>query len=236
MLNLQRHGNGETVPFELAIVNLVDDPTVGGFVVSGRDMTDRKRLEERLTFQAFHDSLTGLGNRSLFLDRLESAVARIERTRGQLAVLYLDVDNFKAINDSLGHFAGDALLQATGKVLLRCLREADTAARLGGDEFGVIVEEFARPDEVIKLAERILTAVRQPTMIGNERVSATVSVGVTFHRPGMSSSQMLSNADLAMYAAKGRGKDQIAECDELGGLESAEDSNLGLRQRAHTRG
>jgi diguanylate cyclase (GGDEF)-like protein/PAS domain S-box-containing protein len=237
-LNLRRSGSGGTVPFELAIVNLIDDPTVGGFVVSGRDMTDRKRLEERLTHQAFHDSLTGLGNRSLFLDGLEDAVARTKRTHGQLAVLFLDVDNFKAINDSLGHSVGDALLQSLGKILLRCLRKADTAARLGGDEFGVMIEEFANPNEVIRVAERILDAVRQPTMLGNVRVSATVSVGVAFHKSAMSSSQLLSDADIAMYSAKERGKDQIAELEEqpFGGLAGAGNLIRGLGQRVRTPG
>ncbi len=205
---LMRHGSDTAVPFELAVVNLVDDPTVGGYVVSGHDVTDRKRLEEELSYQAFHDSLTGLGNRALFQDRLVHALEHIERDQGQLAVLFIDVDNLKAVNDRLGHAVGDALLQVVATSLVRCTRKADTAARLGGDEFGVIVEDFAHRDVVETLAQRVLDACRQPVAIGSNQVAATVSIGFTFSRPGMTVDGLLSNADRAMYAAKSGGKDR----------------------------
>lgn len=182
----------------------VDDEVVGR-VWSFRDMTDRKQLEDRLSFQAFHDSLTGLGNRALFQDRLGHAVARTRRTGGNLAVLFLDVDNFKVVNDNLGHSAGDALLTSMAGVLVACLRQADTAARLGGDEFGVVVEEFKHPQEVFDLVDRILGALHQPLEVNGREVSVSVSIGVTFNAVGDTGDDLLCKADLAMYSAKEQG-------------------------------
>jgi diguanylate cyclase (GGDEF)-like protein/PAS domain S-box-containing protein len=207
-VGLLRHGGDTAIPFELALVNLVDDPTVGGYVVSGHDVTDRKRLEDQLSHQAFHDSLTGLGNRALFQDRLAHALEHIERVRGQLAVLFIDMDNLKTVNDRLGHAVGDSLLQVVANNLVSCTRKADTAARLGGDEFGVIVQEFARREAVETLAQRILEGCRRPLSVGGTMITATVSIGFTFSRPGMTVDGLLSNADQAMYAAKSRGKDR----------------------------
>jgi diguanylate cyclase (GGDEF)-like protein/PAS domain S-box-containing protein len=190
------------------------DRDVVGRVWSFRDMTDRKRLEDRLSYQAFHDSLTGLGNRALFRDRLEHAVARIGRTGGSLAVLFLDVDNFKIVNDSLGHSAGDALLESMARVLIGCLRKADTAARLGGDEFGVVVEEFRQPGEVFELVERMIVALCRPLRVNGRDISASVSIGIAFDAPGDSSDDLLCKADLAMYSAKERGGNRFAAFEE----------------------
>ena len=187
----------------------VDGVTVGR-VWSFRDVTDRRQLEKRLSYQAYHDPLTGLGNRALFQDRLEQAMARIERNGGRLAVLFVDLDNLKLVNDSLGHPAGDALLKATAEALRECLRKADGAARLGGDEFGVVLEDFTHRDEVIRLVERILVAAREPVLVGDGMVQATVSVGLTFHRSGIDSQQLMRDADRAMYSAKARGRNRYA--------------------------
>ena len=213
-VHLTHYGQPLSVPFELAFVNLVDDPTVGGFIVSGHDVTDRTRLEEELSYLAFHDSLTGLGNRALFLNRLDHALDRSARTNGQIAALFLDMDGLKDANDRLGHSAGDALLQSMAEVLVASIRKADTAARLGGDEFAVIVEDFTHPAEVFALAERILDECRQPMVIGSDQVSATVSIGFSFSKPGISVDELMSNADRAMYTAKDRGKDRYEQLEE----------------------
>ncbi len=213
-VQLTHHAKPLSVPFELAIVNLVDDPTVGGYIVTGHDVTDRARLEEELSHLAFHDSLTGLGNRALFLNRLSRALERSTRTHEQVAALFLDMDGLKDANDRLGHSAGDALLQSMAEVLVASIRKSDTAARLGGDEFGVIVEDFAHPGEVFALAERILDECRRPMVIGTGTVSATVSIGFSFSKPGISVDELMSNADRAMYTAKDRGKDRYEQFEE----------------------
>ena len=187
------------------------DGLVVGRVWNFRDVTDRKRLEKELTYQAFHDSLTGLANKALFQDRLQHAAARLERTKAHLAVLFLDLDNFKTVNDSLGHAAGDEMLRRVAEVVVGCLRKVDTAARLGGDEFAILIEDIQDRSDVRKLAERILGALRRPVSVGSQEMATTVSIGITFDSPGITSDQLLRNADLAMYTAKERGKNRYQE-------------------------
>jgi diguanylate cyclase (GGDEF)-like protein/PAS domain S-box-containing protein len=182
---------------------------VVGHVYIFRDVTDRKLLEDELAYRAFHDSLTRLANKALFQDRLEHALTRMVRTDSHLAVLFLDLDDFKTVNDSLGHGEGDQLLRRVAATLHEVLQPSDTAARLGGDEFAVLIEDASSPDVVTALAERILESLRLPVRLATKTVSAACSVGIAFDEEGITSEQLLRNADIAMYQAKRRGKDRF---------------------------
>ena len=213
VVSMERFGTKTLVPFELSFVNLLDDPTVAGFVVSGIDVTERRRLERELQYQAFHDSLTGLGNRALFHDRLEHAVTRSNRAGRRLSLFFLDVDNLKSINDTLGHAAGDAVLRVSAERVRGCLRSSDTAARIGGDEFGVLIEDMVHLGGSVVLAEQLLHACREPIQVGDNMLWTTLSIGITFDVPGATVEQLLQNADRAMYAAKKNGKDRFEIID-----------------------
>ncbi len=171
------------------------------------DVTERKSLEEQLTHQALHDPLTNIANRALFQNRVDHALAKLPRANSQLAVLFLDLDNFKAVNDSLGHAAGDKLLVSVAERLQDCLRTTDTPARLGGDEFAVLCESVHRVDEAVMIAERILAVFRQPFMIDGKETFVGTSIGIAASSDAaMTSEELLRNADLAMYLAKSQGK------------------------------
>jgi diguanylate cyclase (GGDEF)-like protein/PAS domain S-box-containing protein len=184
------------------------DGQVVGRVYSFRDVTDRKLLEDELAYRAFHDSLTRLANKALFQDRLKHALNRRERTGSHLAVLFLDLDDFKTVNDSLGHGEGDQLLRWVASTLSEMLRPADTAARLGGDEFAILIEDVTSRDDVMDLAQRILDALRPSVRLGTKSVSAACSIGIAFDEVNINSEGLLRNADIAMYQAKKRGKDR----------------------------
>jgi diguanylate cyclase (GGDEF)-like protein/PAS domain S-box-containing protein len=170
------------------------------------DVTDKKTLELQLQHQAFHDSLTGLANRALFADRVEHALQRAQRSGEQVAVLFLDLDDFKTINDSLGHDAGDELLVAVARRLRRSLRPADTVARLGGDEFAVLLEG-ENVDSASIVAERAVRAIEEPIRLGDRDVTVHVSAGIELGDARRhSAGDLLRNADVAMYVAKGKGK------------------------------
>lgn len=183
----------------------VGDQVVGR-VWSFRDVSERHRLEEELHHRAFHDPLTGLANKVLFVDRVEHAVARARRRPGELALLFMDLDNFKTVNDTLGHAGGDALLVAVSNRLLGCVRGADTLGRFGGDEFALLLEDAGSQVDAVDVADRILGAVRRPLKIMETNVATSISVGIAFSAPGVGADEFIANADLAMYQAKRRGK------------------------------
>ncbi|MDQ1503095.1 MAG: hypothetical protein QOD57_822 [Actinomycetota bacterium] len=183
----------------------VEGTTVGR-VWSFRDVTAHTRLERELAHQAFHDSLTDLANQALFRDRIDHALVRTARQPGRLAVVFLDLDNFKTVNDSLGHTAGDQVLVAVAERLGRCVRDSDTVARLGGDEFAVLAEDLETASGVTLLADRILSVMQRPFPVAGREVFISASIGIAFDEPGVDSGQLLRNADIAMYTAKRRGR------------------------------
>ena len=205
-----RHADGSWRVIEAVAKNLLDDPAIGGIVVNYRDVTDRRSLEQQLRHQAFHDSLTGLPNRALFLDRLAHAVARTRRGHAPLAVVFIDLDDFKAVNDSLGHAAGDELLVAVAGRIRMTVREADTPARMGGDEFAILLEDAPTVDAARESAGRVLEALRLPFRLPSQDVAIRASVGIAMYAsPEQSADELLRNADISMYSAKAQGKDRL---------------------------
>ncbi|MEY2554208.1 MAG: hypothetical protein QOC57_2068 [Ilumatobacteraceae bacterium] len=182
--------------------------TVVGWVWSVRDTTERTRLEKALSHQAFHDSLTDLANKALFSDRVSHALERGERGAKNVAVLFIDLDGFKTINDGLGHTAGDELLVAVSNRFRSCLRHGDTAARLGGDEFAVLIEDVDDHDDVHATAQRLIDVLNDPFHMGTRDVYVRASIGIAHGSSGATYEQLLRNADLAMYAAKRHGKNR----------------------------
>src|SRR5918993_3430240 len=199
--------DGTSFPVEYTSSPIFEDGEIVGAVVTFRDITERKVLEQQLQHQAFHDVLTGLPNRALFMDRLERALTRANRRGSKVVVLFMDLDNFKVINDSLGHKAGDQLLVGVAERLKTCLRSEDTAARLGGDEFTILVEDIASVGEVVQIAERIADILRPPFTSEEQEVFATVSTGIALNSTAQEqAADLLRHADMAMYRAKHRGK------------------------------
>ncbi|MBV8528100.1 MAG: EAL domain-containing protein [Candidatus Dormibacteraeota bacterium] len=174
-----------------------------------RSVARLTELQEQLTHQAYHDSLTNLANRTLFSDRIENALVRSGRTGRSVAVLFIDVDEFKGINDTFGHATGDALLVGIADRLRSTLRRPDTPARLGGDEFAVLLEDLEEPAEAESVARRIFEAMRAPFEVNGQSVTVHVSMGVAIARgAGNNASNLMRHADVAMYSAKGQGKDR----------------------------
>ena len=212
--------SGQTVgPLEIAVKtgeriftleslgsNLLKDPAVAGIALNFRDVSERKALEEQLRQLAFHDPLTLLANRSLFRDRVDHALALAQRAGHDIAVLFLDLDNFKNVNDTLGHNVGDRLLQAAAQRLVTCTRATDTVARLGGDEFAILIEGVQDRGAVEQLAALITRNLGEPLLVDGNAVQVATSIGVAFPTGGDTPEQLLRNADIAMYGAKTAGK------------------------------
>jgi diguanylate cyclase (GGDEF)-like protein/PAS domain S-box-containing protein len=201
-----RRRDGDVFCAEVTVMNLLDDANVGGIVVTLRDVQERKALEEQLVRHAFHDPVTGLANRALLTNRVAHAQARERRGGLPCSLLLLDLDDFKTVNDSLGHEAGDELLAELARRLRACIRSGDTPARLGGDEFAVLVEDTKDAHVAREVAERIATTLRAPFTLGATEVVLGASIGIAVSAPGGSEQDVFRNADVAMYQAKKRGK------------------------------
>jgi diguanylate cyclase (GGDEF)-like protein/PAS domain S-box-containing protein len=218
------HPDGSWGHCEVAIADLTADPAVRGLVLTLRDVSRRKELEEQLRHRAFHDPLTQLPNRALFLDRAEHALARERREGGAVAVLYVDLDHFKVVNDSLGHAVGDDLLIEVAQRLRSCVRSVDTAARLGGDEFGVLLEDVVSASEAVQAAERVLGTMGEPFAVAGGEHSLRASIGVVVSDgSGEGADELMRRADVAMYAAKAHGEGRYELFDSA--LEHAFDGN-----------
>lgn len=201
-----RHRDGRALYLHATLVPLVLEETVVGVYGVVRDITERKHAEERLAHMAFHDPLTSLANRTLFMTRLDQLVVKNVGNQPSFAILYLDLDDFKFVNDSLGHRTGDLLLIEAARRLKACVSAGDTVARLGGDEFTVILEGTQDTDDAIAAAHRILRELNQPYDVDGHKMVVTPSVGVVMGNQGMDAKELLRYADIAMYKAKQNGK------------------------------
>jgi diguanylate cyclase (GGDEF)-like protein/PAS domain S-box-containing protein len=212
-----RHRDGTMFHVAFTCSPIVEAGTVTGAVIGFRDIAERKAFEERLAHRAFHDELTGLPNRRLFLDRLEQALVRSRRRSQTHAVLFTDVDRFKVVNDGIGHLAGDHLLVAITQRLRKAVRVEDTLARFGGDEFTILLEDIGDADMAIAAAQRVLACLEEPIRLpSGHEVMPTLSVGIALATGEATADDVLHDADVAMYRAKGRGPGRCELFDTAG--------------------
>ena len=221
-----RGGNGAYRRFELQATDLLDHTDIQGIVLNGRDVTEQKQLEEELRHQALHDALTGLANRTLFNNRVDHALARNDRAGADLAVLWVDLDNFKSVNDLLGHANGDLLLIEVANRLSGVVRRGDTVSRLGGDEFAVLLDSPLAPGEPQAVAQRIQDALSAPVTMAQGNQTVQASIGIALATPGAAAEDLVRDADLAMYVAKQQGKGRAVTFEE--GMRHEVQERLGL--------
>jgi diguanylate cyclase (GGDEF)-like protein/PAS domain S-box-containing protein len=212
-----RHANGSIRWFEVGVTNRIADPSVGGMVCNMRDITERKGVEAELAHRAHHDQLTSLPNRANFLARLDGALAASMHSGSTLAVLFVDVDRFKMVNDSLGHEAGDRLLFDVANRLRACVRPSDVVARFGGDEFTLLLDDVSSPGAAVATAQRINEVLRNPLEFEGKEITLSASIGVALSTAGTeSAADLLRQADLAMYSAKDKGRSRWEMFDSHG--------------------
>ncbi len=204
---INRKKNGQLYYEEVTITPLTDERgEITHYISAGKDITERMQTQERLHYLAHHDVLTDMPNRILFVERLKQALNRSQWHKRTLAVLFLDMDRFKLVNDTLGHEAGDRLLQALAARLHGCVREGDTVARFGGDEFAVFLDDVASPDDVAPLAQKFLEVLARPLTVDGHEFFITASIGISLYpNDGIDPQTLMKNADTAMYRAKQQG-------------------------------
>ncbi len=201
--------DGQRRRMEATIANLLGGDAVDGVVATFRDVTEQRDLERQLSHRAFHDELTGLANRALFLDRMDHALRVMRPVEDPVVVLFVDLDDFKSVNDALGHGVGDQMLRSIADRIRKVAGSGDTPARLGGDEFALLLEDRGGVDRALDVAEGLLEALREPVALAGYDLAVLASVGVAVSTPGMTTAGLLRDADIAMYEAKRAGKSQI---------------------------
>ncbi len=210
-----KHFDTRLLPIEISAVGIYNNQSgaqdnhkfIGTYGIA-RDVTDRKIAEETIRFQAYHDLLTSLPNRSLLKDRLNQAISQARRNDHKVAVMFLDLDRFKVVNDTLGHMIGDELLRSVGQRLQSCLRDCDTLARIGGDEFTILLPEVHDHSSATEVAKKIIRNLKKPFIVEGHECFISTSIGIA-HYPddGSNMETLIKNADMAMYSIKGEGKD-----------------------------
>jgi diguanylate cyclase (GGDEF)-like protein/PAS domain S-box-containing protein len=228
-----RHARGHWIYLEALGNNLLDHPGIRGVVITSRDVSERKKAEKRNQYLLQHDGLTGLPNRLLMQDRLQQAIVKARRGGGLVALMFIDLDRFKTVNDSFGRVIADALLKQVAERLRNCLRDTDTVARLGGDEFIIMLPDAATAQVVGEVAQRVLIEFSRPFRDGDQEMYVSASIGISlFPRDGSDPDELVKHADRAMYSAKDSGRNMYRYFTEDLNLEVHEKVMLesGLRR------
>jgi diguanylate cyclase (GGDEF)-like protein/PAS domain S-box-containing protein len=231
-----RHAKGHWIYLEALGSNLLDHPGIRGVVITSRDVSERHKAEKRAQYFSQHDGLTGLPNRVLMQDRLHQAISQARRAGGQVALMFIDLDRFKTVNDSFGRVIGDTLLKQVAERLTTCLRDTDTVARLGGDEFTIMLPDAASAQVVGEVAQRVLSEFSRPFSDGEQELYVSASIGISlFPRDGSDPDELVKHADRAMYSAKDSGRNSYRYFTEDLNREVREKVMLesGLRRAIH---
>lgn len=208
--------NGSTLPISYAITQLLEEGEISGHVITFKDISERKQYENQIKHLAYHDTLTNLPNRRLFNDRLIQELAHAKRNNGSVALMFLDLDGFKNINDSLGHDAGDEVLQLTAERIRGTIRESDTLARMGGDEFILLLSNLENKEDCTRIATKIINALQNPIDLDGHHLSVSTSIGISIYpQDGDTDTALIAKADCAMYMVKNRGRNGYALCSEM---------------------